>query len=132
MLFTKRRQLIDLVEKQGLSVKEACERMGVSASTYYKYRRRFEREGASGLLDRRSRSQQGTRQLSLDERAELLKLIVAQPEWGATRLARQLALPEYGQLQVDEHVVYDELVRLRLNTQERRLTYALRHGHGQS
>ena len=129
VLFTKRRSLIDLVEKQGLSVKEACERMGVSTSTYYKYRRRFEREGASGLLDRRSRSQQGTRQLSLDEREQLLALIVLQPEWGATRLARQLALPEYGQLQVDDHVVYDELVRLRLNTQERRMTYALRHGH---
>lgn len=130
VLFTKRRSLIDLVDKQGLSVKEACERMGVSTSTYYKFRRRFELEGASGLLDRRSRSQQGTRQLSLEERAELLRAVVAQPEWGATRLARQLALPEHGQLQVDDHVVYDELVRLRLNTQERRLTYALRHGHG--
>lgn len=128
-LFHRRRQLIDLVDKQGLSVKEACERMGVSTSTFYKYRRRFEREGASGLLDRKSRSQQGTRQLSLEERAELLRLVVAQPEWGATRLSRQLSLPEHGSLEADDHLVYEELVRLRLNTQERRMTYAMRHGN---
>jgi serine phosphatase RsbU (regulator of sigma subunit)/anti-sigma regulatory factor (Ser/Thr protein kinase)/transposase len=129
VVYKRRRQLIDLVDKQGLSVKEASERMGVSTSTYYKYKRRFDHEGASGLLDRRSRSQQGARQLSVDERACLLKVVVENPDWGATRLRRQLALPENGSLDIDDRAIYEELVRLRVNTKELRIAYALRHGH---
>lgn len=129
VIYQKRRQLIDLVELQGLSVKDACERMGVSTSTFYKYRRRFEKEGAAGLFDRKSRAKQGARQLSVDERELLLRLVVLEPDWGATRLKRKLALPEHGALDIDERSVYDELVRVNLNTRERRIAYALRQGH---
>jgi serine phosphatase RsbU (regulator of sigma subunit)/transposase len=129
VIYRKRRQLIDLVEVQGLSVKEACERMDVSTSTFYKYRRRFEREGAVGLFDRRSRVSQGTRQLAVEERDLLLRLVAQQPDWGATRLRRQLAQSEHGGLDLDDRAIYEELVRLRLNTRERRLAYALRQGH---
>jgi len=132
VIYNKRRQLIDLVDRQGLSVKEACERMGTSASTYYKYRRRFEKEGASGLFDRRTRASAGTRQLAVEEREMLQRLIVAEPEWGATRLRKALALPENGGLELDERSIYEELVRLRLNTRERRLAFALRSGSDRS
>lgn len=129
VVYRKRRQLIDLVELQGLTVKDACERMGVSTSTFYKYRRRFEQEGAAGLFDRKSRTHQGARQLSLEEREILLRLVVLEPEWGATRLQRKIVLPEHGALDIDERAIYDELVRVNLNTRERRIAYALRHGH---
>lgn len=132
VVFQKRRQLIDLVERQGLSVKEACERMGVSTSTFYKYRRRFEREGAAGLFDRRTRAGSTTRQLSVDERTLLQKLIVREPEWGATRLKKALAQPQNGGLDIDERTIYEELVRLRLNTKERRLAFAMRSGSDRS
>jgi serine phosphatase RsbU (regulator of sigma subunit)/anti-sigma regulatory factor (Ser/Thr protein kinase)/transposase len=128
VVYKKRRQLIDLVDVQGLSVKDACERMTVSPSTYYKYRRRFEREGAVGLFDRRTRASSGAKQLAVEERDVLLRLIVKEPEWGATRLRKAIALPEHGGLDIDERTLYEELVRLRLNTRERRIAYALRSG----
>lgn len=130
VIYRKRRQLIDLVDRQGLSVKDACERMSVSPSTYHKYRRRFEREGAAGLLDRRTRAGAATRQLSVEERDLVLKVIAREPEWGVTRLRKHLAAPEYGGMELDEHTLYEELVRLRLNTRERRIAYALRNGTG--
>jgi hypothetical protein len=37
--------------------------------------------------------------------------------------------PEHGGLDLDERAIYDELVRIRLNTRELRIAYALRHGH---
>jgi hypothetical protein len=55
--------------------------------------------------------------------------VVKEPEWGATRLRNQLAQPEHGELDLDARTIYEELVRLRLNTKERRIAYALRHGH---
>ena len=130
VVYRKRRQLIEMVDRQGLSVKEACERMKVSPSTYHKYRRRFETEGAAGLLDRRTRSGSATRQLPVEERELLLKVIAQNPELGVTRLRRHLAAPEYGNLDLDEGTLYEELVRLRLNTRERRIAYAIRNGTG--
>lgn len=44
-----------LVDGGHASVTEVCRKLGVSRDTYYRYRRRFEAEGAMGLLPRSSR-----------------------------------------------------------------------------
>ena len=52
-----RRLLVDRVLVEGWSVAAACESMGVSRATGYKWLRRWREEGPNGLVDRSSRPQ---------------------------------------------------------------------------
>lgn len=119
-----RRTLFDLVEKQGLPATEACRRLSVSTSTYYRLKRLRDRYGDQGLFQIAARSQSQIQQLSQEERKQLLQLITARPELGAKRLAESLADPANGGLTVTEKIVYEELKRLRLSTRSAREAYA--------
>jgi anti-anti-sigma factor len=127
VLFGIRKKLIDLVETQGMSVKEACRQMHVSPSTYYRYKKRLELMGERGLQDKVLRKDTTINRLSLEARKEILTIMTANPEFGAKRLADEYnaGLPE--EQHVSDRMVYDELRRLNLNTHELRLEY-LRRG----
>ena len=43
VLFNLRSRLMKMVDKEGKTVKEACRVVGVSTSTYYKYKKRFQK-----------------------------------------------------------------------------------------
>jgi len=125
-LLTRRKKLLDLVEKNGMSVKEACEEMGVSASSYYKYRKRYEMFGDEGLLNKQLRVDSTPRMLSFEDRRMLLAAMREHPEYGTARLKSELDNDQYGNIKVDEKVLYEELVRLRLNTKRLRLEFVAR------
>lgn len=125
LILEKRKRLISMVEEQGVPLEQACQEMGVSASTYYKYRRRWKREGDVGLLNRRLRADEGIKQLSYNSRKELLNIIKDNPELGASRLQKKMA--ELGE-EFTEKNIYDELVNMRLNTKRQRLEYVDRVG----
>lgn len=127
-LLSRRKRLLELVEKAGRSVKEACAEMGMSSSTYYKYKRRFELYGDEGLLNKRLRVDSTPRMLSYEERRKLLIAIREHPEFGTARLKSLLNTEQFGNVSVDEKVLYEELVRLRLNTKRLRLEYVSRQG----
>jgi hypothetical protein len=99
--------------------------MGVSVSTYYKYRRRWKREGDAGLLNKRLRAEEGIKQLPYNARKALLEIVRENPEWGAAKLQKKMA-----ELSEDftEKTIYDELVNMRLNTKMLRLAYVERIG----
>ena len=129
-LVERRKKLLDMVEVDKMTVKEACAEIKVSTSTYYKYKKRFEEYGLKGLLNKELRSDVVARQISYETRSALLKIIRKNPEFGATRLKNELEGGQYGEIQVDSKSLYDELVRLRLNTKRLRLEFAARSGEG--
>lgn len=125
LILEKRKRLITMVEEEGVPLEEACEQMGVSVSTYYKYRRRWKREGDAGLLNKRLRAEEGIKQLPYHSRKILLDIIRENPEWGASKLRQKMAAMSE---EFTEKNIYDELVNMRLNTKKLRLEYVDRVG----
>jgi len=101
------RKLIDLVESGGVPVAEACRRLKVSPSTYYRLR---------------GSAPDACEQLAVDKRAALLALVQARPDADAAALATAFAArcgSDIGAARVDA-----ELQRLGLATVAARRTYA--------
>lgn len=120
VIFKMRKELLDLAENQGYSVKDACKKMRVSTSTYYKYKKRFEKYGDEGLKDVKKRSDTSIKHLSIEERAQLFEVIRTNPELGPRAIAKELDTEKYEHTKIPERKIYDELIRMKLNTQERR------------
>jgi transposase InsO family protein len=78
--------------RDGITVAETCRRYGVSRETYYVYRRRFYAEGVPALAPRSRRPLTSPIQTDTDAEAEIVRLRIANPRWGArvirTRLQR--------------------------------------------
>jgi serine phosphatase RsbU (regulator of sigma subunit)/anti-sigma regulatory factor (Ser/Thr protein kinase)/transposase len=125
LILEKRKHLLEMVEVQGVPVEKACEEMGVSVSTFYKYRRRWKREGDAGLLNKRLRADEGIKQLSYNSRKALLEIVRENPEWGPAKLQRKME--GIGE-EFSVKNIYDELVNMRLNTKKLRLAYVERIG----
>jgi serine phosphatase RsbU (regulator of sigma subunit)/anti-sigma regulatory factor (Ser/Thr protein kinase)/transposase-like protein len=126
VVFEKRKRLMEMVEVEGIPLEEACRQMGVSPSTYYKYRRRFQKLGDIGLLNKKLRAESGIKQIRYDVRKEILKLVRENPEYGTKRIMDELA--RRGIEDIDRRGLYEELVRMRLNTKKSRLEYVQRIG----
>jgi serine phosphatase RsbU (regulator of sigma subunit)/anti-sigma regulatory factor (Ser/Thr protein kinase)/transposase len=126
LVFEKRKRLIDMVESEGLSVEEACRSMDVSPSTFYKYRRRWQQYGDTGLLNKQLRAEATIKQIPYHTRKEILNIVRDNPEYGAKRISDELK--RKGVEQIDMRGLYEELVRMRLNTRKLRLEYVGRIG----
>lgn len=126
MVFEKRRRLLRMVEEEGKSPEEASKEMGVSVSTYYKYRRRWKEKGDAGLLNKKLRADSGMKQVSYEVRKEILNIIREKPEYGTKRIITELNAR--GMSDTDQRGLYEELVRMRLNTKKLRLEYVERIG----
>ncbi len=126
VIFQKRRRLIEMVEKEGVPLEEACTQMGVSTSTYYKYLRRWQKLGDMGLLNKKLRAETNIKQISTEVRKEILKIVREDPELGGKRILQKLS--ELGIQNIDIRGLYLELVRMRLNTKKLRLEYVERVG----
>ena len=127
VLFGIRRRLIDMVDVQGMSVKEACGAMKVSPSTYYKYKKRLELLGDRGLKDKVLRQELELNRVSIEERKQLIEIIKGDPDLGAKRIAEEFNKDKDPPRHLGLKMVYDELKRLRLNTKELRVEYLRRH-----
>ncbi len=120
---SKRRELFRLVEQEGVPVAEACDRLQVAQSTYYRYRRRVaEVGGEEGLKSIRPRS--GLARASLEEEAAILSLVKAEPLMGAKRVAELLRATGRSGPNLTPAAVYATLRRHGLNTKEKRLEFA--------
>ncbi|TMQ62016.1 MAG: HAMP domain-containing protein [Candidatus Eisenbacteria bacterium] len=118
-----RRELFRLVEQEGVPVAEACDRLQVAQSTYYRYRRRVaEVGGEEGLKSIRPRS--GLARASLEEEAAILSLVKAEPLMGAKRVAELLRATGRSGPNLTPAAVYATLRRHGLNTKEKRLEFA--------
>lgn len=118
-----RRELFRLIETEGVPVAEACERLHVAPSTYYRYRRRVETLGAEEGM-KASRKGAGFARASLEEESAILAIIHAEPLLGAKRLLDLLQGTGRCRPALTERSVYEVLRRHGLNTREKRLQFA--------
>jgi serine phosphatase RsbU (regulator of sigma subunit)/transposase len=126
IVFEKRKRLIQMVEEDGKTPEEASTEMGVSLSTFYKYRRRWKELGDAGLLNKKLRADSGMKQVSYEVRKEILSIVREKPEYGTKRIMTELNAR--GMTDIDQRGLYEELVRMRLNTKKLRLEYVERIG----
>jgi len=129
VLFNLRSRLISLVAEEGLSAREACERVGVSTSTYYKYKRRYDKMGLDGLREQ-VRSEVEEKHLAIEDKVKIYDIIKNNPEIGAKRIAEELNTEKYGFTLIDDKRIYEELVKSRLNKKDLRQLFAERGGKG--
>jgi anti-anti-sigma factor len=127
VLFGIRKRLIDMVEVQGMSVKEACAAMKMSPATYYRYKRRMEVMGERGLKNKVLRQETDLKRVSIEQRREIIAIIKGNPELGAKRITEEFNKGKDPSDHLTEKLVYDELKRLALNTRELRIEYLRRH-----
>ena len=130
VLYNQRNRLMRLVQVEGKSVKEACEIVGVSTSTYYRYKKRFDTMGDDGLRETVIRTEVEEKHISIEDKAKIFDVIKYHPDYGPKKISEELAADAYGNMQIDETRIYDELVRNRLNTRELRIAFSQRGDHG--
>ena len=122
-----RKTLIDMVDLQGMGVKEACAKMKVSPATYYRYKKRVELMGERGLKNKVLREEVELKRVSVEERKKLIEIIKGNPEYGAKRITEEFNAGKDPSNHLTERMVYDELKRLGLNTREMRIDYLRRY-----
>ncbi len=127
VLFGIRKKLLDLVEVEGLTVAEACLRMKVSPSTYYRYKKRMTEMGDRGLKNKSLREEHEIKRVSLEQRKGLLEIIRRDPKFGAKRIATTFNEDKDEGDLLTPSLIYDELKRMRLNTYDKRLEYLRRN-----
>jgi serine phosphatase RsbU (regulator of sigma subunit)/anti-sigma regulatory factor (Ser/Thr protein kinase)/tetratricopeptide (TPR) repeat protein/transposase len=130
VLFNLRSRLLRSVGEEGLSVKEACQKMGVSTSTYYKYKKRFDKMGTDGLKEQTIRSEVEEKHIAIEDKVKLLDVIKNNPDFGPKKIVEELKTEKYGFTVIDEKRIYDELVKSRLNTKDLRKAFAQRGEKG--
>jgi transposase len=115
-----REKLLERVEVDRVPIEAACAELGVSPSTYYRYRRLRDQGGRDGLRDRRRRPL--PTRLSNEQESVLLELVREDPERGAKRLAAVLS-DRLGQ-EIKPGRVGGSLRRLKLSTRDERRVLA--------
>ncbi|MDZ7860209.1 MAG: anti-sigma factor antagonist [Candidatus Krumholzibacteriota bacterium] len=123
-----RKKLLDLVSVEGISVAEACRKMKVSPSTYYRYKKRLELLGERGLKNKNLREDQDLRRFSNEQRAKLMEIVKQDPKFGPKRIADRFNEGKAEENKITSSLVYEELKRMRLNTYEKRAEYLKRSG----
>ena len=127
VLFGIRKKLLDLVDVGGYTVAEACQKMKVSPSTYYRYKRRLQELGERGLKNKELRKEHDIKRVSLEQRKEILRILVRNPQYGAKRISTEFNREKVESEHLSSSLIYDELKRMRLNTYEKRLEYLRRN-----
>lgn len=85
-----RREFVELCRLEGANISELCRRFGVSRKTGYKWRSRYEDQGASGLQDASRRPRHCPSRTGSAMESEVIKLREAHPAWGGRKLRRRL------------------------------------------
>jgi transposase len=117
-----RRELFRLIEEDGVPVAEACERLRVSSSTYYRYKRRVAELGPDGLRSVKPRA--GMARASLEEEASILEAARGEPLLGARKLLDAIRARGTCREDLSPAAVYATLRKHGLSTREKRLEFA--------
>jgi len=120
VVFRIQKELSRLIS-EGVKVKDALEQLRVSPYIYYKYKDIIERDGLDGLKSYLEEQDYIERKhISLEVKTKIFDIIKKNPSFGAKRIAMELEKPEYGSISIDPKRIYNELVKLRLNTRKLR------------
>lgn len=90
-LARQRLTVLELAEALG-NVSEACRRRGISRTTFYEYKQRFEKSGLEGLKDLPPIPKSHPMATPDVHVERLLEMSLEHPAWGCNRLSNQLKL----------------------------------------
>ncbi len=120
VIIRTQQELQRLIES-GVKVKDALEQLKVSPHHYYKYKQIIERKGMSGFKEFLTDMDPiEKKHLSIEVKTKIYDVIRKHPEYGPRMIAYELRKDEYGNIRVDPDRIYEELIKMRLNTEERR------------
>jgi len=122
VLFNFRMRLLKMVD-DGATVKAACKAFNVSTSTYYKYKKRFVKDGEKGLKEVVSRSDIEEKHISIEDKAKITDIIREHPDFGPKRISDELNTEKYNYTILESKQIYEDLKRSRLNTKDLRLAF---------
>jgi len=89
-MMESRRELVELALGAGSNMSELCRRFGVSRKTAYKWMRRYEESGVSGLGDHSRRPKTSPQRTSVAVEKRVVQLRTEHPAWGGRKLHRLL------------------------------------------
>ncbi|TDI91757.1 MAG: tetratricopeptide repeat protein [Caldithrix sp.] len=105
----------------GMSIREACERVNMTTYGYYnKYKKAFDEEGTDAFEIMDETISVEVKHTSIEEKTKVFDIIANHPEFGAGRIRDELNTEKYNFTELSEKKIYDELVRNRLNTRQLR------------
>lgn len=123
------RDLFELATQDDVTVAQACKQIGVSPSTYYKYRRIYKEGGYEYLREMlHGYTNLGLRHMSIEKKTKMYDIIRKHPDFGPKRISEMLNTEEYGFLEVSPSLIYEELRRAKLNTRRQREMFVQRGG----
>ena len=129
VLYTIQKELFSLIEDKKMTVKEACEKMQVSPYMYRKYKKIKDSVGLEGLKELLySADYIEKKHISIEIKTKLYDVISNHPEYGPKRISAELKTKKYGKVNLDEKRIYNELIKAKLNTKEKRENYIKRLG----
>lgn len=108
--FNFRKKLLDLVERKGLSVAEACRKMNTSPQTYYRFKKIFDEQGKAGLKAAKRKKRAEFRELTMSQQAAVMEVIRKNPQLGASKIAEILRNGE-APLKLDPRFISEFLKR---------------------
>ena len=129
VVYKVQKELFDLVDG-GKTVKEACEIMRVSQYHYYKYKNIIDQQGLDGLKEYLSgQDLVEKKHISLEVKTKIFDIIRNYPKYGTKRICKELNTEKYGFVEIEERRLYNELVKLKINTHERRERFIVKGGN---
>lgn len=84
-----RAEFVALAQQAGSNIRELCRRYGISSRTAYKWLKRQEQEGETGLQDRSKRPKHIPKQTPAEMEARVVEMR-EQTSWGGRKIARVL------------------------------------------
>lgn len=85
-----RTEFVSLACQEGANIQELCRRYGISRTTGYKWLKRFEEEGATGLIDQSRRPLSSPGKVTAAPEKQILDLNLEHTGWGARKIKRYL------------------------------------------
>ncbi|GAB4333466.1 MAG: hypothetical protein Kow0037_11670 [Calditrichia bacterium] len=123
------KELFELASRGDTTVSEACRQIGISTSTYYRYKKIYEQGGFDYLREMlHGYSNLGLRHLSIEAKTKIYDIIRKYPHYGPKRISDLLKTDEYGNSEISPRLIYDELKRAKLNTRKQREMFVQRGG----
>ncbi len=125
--YSRRISLFQYLE-EGVPLEEVLDKTGISNEEYLKLKEQREKYGDEGLktdIDEPEEKVELTH--ATDEQIKsIVQIVRKQPEWGMGKIVKMLAAEEFGGYKIKESVVRRELIRMKLDTKEKREAFAKR------
>jgi len=121
-------EMFHRIEK-GMKVKDALEQFRITSGQYYTYKEIISRKGMKGLRDYfEGKDTVEKKHISLEVKTKIFDIIRKHPDYGPNLISYELRSETYGHVRMDPDRIYNELIKLRLNTQKLRERYLQKGG----